>query len=95
LVVGDETEQRCICGGTLTPALLSPEVACVILDPPFARESAPAVPMHAKLNPTLERIERQMVKAALDRHQGKMEDAAKALGISRKGLYLKRQRLGL
>ncbi len=24
LVVGDETEQRCICGGPLTPALLSP-----------------------------------------------------------------------
>ena len=48
-----------------------------------------------KLNPMLERIERQMVKAALDRHRGKMDDAAKALGISRKGLYLKRQRLGL
>ena len=49
----------------------------------------------AKLNPTVERIERQMVKAALDRHRGRMDDAAKALGISRKGLYLKRQRLGL
>jgi DNA-binding NtrC family response regulator len=48
-----------------------------------------------KLNPVLERIERQMVKAALEQHRGCMDDAAKALGISRKGLYLKRQRLGL
>jgi DNA-binding NtrC family response regulator len=36
-----------------------------------------------------------MVKAALHKHRGRMDDAAKALGISRKGLYLKRQRLGL
>ena len=31
----------------------------------------------------------------LQAHHGKMNAAAKALGISRKGLYLKRQRLGL
>jgi len=79
----------------LTPAMLSPDVAGSIHDAPVARDGAPAVPLHAKLNPTLERIERQMVKAALDHHRGKMDDAAKALGISRKGLYLKRQRLGL
>jgi DNA-binding NtrC family response regulator len=36
-----------------------------------------------------------MIKAALQQHQGKMDAAARALGISRKGLYLKRQRLGL
>jgi DNA-binding NtrC family response regulator len=36
-----------------------------------------------------------MIKAALQQHQGTMEAAAKSLGISRKGLYLKRQRLGL
>ena len=36
-----------------------------------------------------------MIKAALQRHHGKVDAVAKALGISRKGLYLKRQRLGL
>jgi DNA-binding NtrC family response regulator len=41
------------------------------------------------------RIEREMIKAALREHRGKMEAAATALGISRKGLYLKRQRLYL
>ena len=36
-----------------------------------------------------------MIRAAIHEHHGKMEAAAKALGISRKGLYLKRLRLGL
>jgi len=36
-----------------------------------------------------------MIKAALQKHHGKVDAAARALGISRKGLYLKRQRLGL
>jgi DNA-binding NtrC family response regulator len=54
-----------------------------------------AVPLHSKLMPTLSRIEREMIRVALNNHQGKLEAAAKSLGISRKGLYLKRQRLGL
>jgi DNA-binding NtrC family response regulator len=54
-----------------------------------------AVSLHDKLLPTLARIESEMIKAALTRHGGKVEAVAKALGISRKGLYLKRQRLGL
>jgi DNA-binding NtrC family response regulator len=36
-----------------------------------------------------------MIKAALRDNQGRVDAVAKALGISRKGLYLKRQRLGL
>ena len=51
--------------------------------------------LHAKLPPTLARIECEMIKSALKEHGGKVNAAAKALGISRKGLYLKRQRFGL
>ncbi len=40
-------------------------------------------------------VERQMITQALRQHQGRVEAAARMLGISRKGLYLKRQRLGL
>jgi DNA-binding NtrC family response regulator len=54
-----------------------------------------AVALTDKLGPTLWRIEREMIKAALQTSQGRVNAAAKALGISRKGLYLKRQRLGL
>jgi len=53
------------------------------------------VDLHDKLLPTIARIECEMIKAALRTHHGKVDAAAKALGISRKGLYLKRQRLGL
>jgi DNA-binding NtrC family response regulator len=54
-----------------------------------------AVSLTEKLAPTLSRIEREMIKVALRAHEGRVEAAAKSLGISRKGLYLKRQRLGL
>jgi transcriptional regulator with PAS, ATPase and Fis domain len=54
-----------------------------------------AVSLQDKLLPTLSRIEREMIRVALTSHQGRTEAAARALGISRKGLYLKRQRLGL
>jgi DNA-binding NtrC family response regulator len=53
------------------------------------------VSLHAKLPSALEAVEREMIKAALTTHAGHAEDTARALGISRKGLYLKRQRLGL
>ncbi len=36
-----------------------------------------------------------MIKLALRTHNGRVDAAARALGISRKGLYLKRQRFGL
>ena len=54
-----------------------------------------AVSLTEKLTPALTRIEREMIKAALRANQGRLEATAKALGISRKGLYLKRQRLGV
>jgi DNA-binding NtrC family response regulator len=54
-----------------------------------------AVSLHDKLLPTVARIEAEMIKHALREHEGKVEAVARALGISRKGLYLKRQRLGL
>jgi DNA-binding NtrC family response regulator/tetratricopeptide (TPR) repeat protein len=54
-----------------------------------------AIPLDQGLDQTVARIEREMITAALRKHHGRVEAAAKALGISRKGLYLKRRRLGL
>jgi DNA-binding NtrC family response regulator len=42
-----------------------------------------------------EHLERAMVQYALTASNGRMEEAARRLGLSRKGLYLKRLRFGL
>jgi transcriptional regulator of acetoin/glycerol metabolism len=47
------------------------------------------------LNAGVESLERAMLLNALKNANWHMDTAAKALGLSRKGLYLKRQRLGL
>jgi transcriptional regulator of acetoin/glycerol metabolism len=62
-------------------ASLAPTELVVRLDQP-----------HAAL---VEHAERAQIKYALSQCGGRLEDAARLLGLSRKGLYLKRQRLGL
>ncbi len=47
---------------------------------------------HAAL---VEHAERAQIRYAMGKCGGRVDDAAKLLGLSRKGLYLKRQRLGL
>ncbi len=42
-----------------------------------------------------EHLERALIQRALKACDGKVDDAARMLGLSRKGLYLKRQRLGI
>lgn len=42
-----------------------------------------------------EHLERALIQRALKSCEGKVDDAARLLGLSRKGLYLKRQRLGI
>ena len=78
----------------LTPGVLSVEIANA-KPAPSPRAARLAAPFGEKLRPALERVELEMIKMALRDHNGRVDAAAKALGISRKGLYLKRQRLGL
>ena len=82
---------------TLPPEAISETIlgAMPIFRPVPINGKEIAVPLHDKLTPTLARIECEMIKAAFREHHGKVDAVAKALGISRKGLYLKRQRLGL
>jgi transcriptional regulator with PAS, ATPase and Fis domain len=46
------------------------------------------------LGPATEQLERMLIARALEQAGGRVDDAARALGLSRKGLYLKRRRLG-
>jgi DNA-binding NtrC family response regulator/tetratricopeptide (TPR) repeat protein len=82
---------------TLPPEAISEAIlgAMPIFHPSPINGKEIAVALHDKLLPTLARIECEMIKAAFREHHGKVDAVAKALGISRKGLYLKRQRLGL
>ena len=43
----------------------------------------------------VEHVERAAIQRALALTDGRLDEAAKMLGLSRKGLYLKRQRLKL
>ncbi len=83
--------------GTLTPALLSPEIqACrrtIRLAP--GDEPEIRIRMDQPLNEAIEVIEQAMVRRALERANGNYENAARLLGISRKGLFLKRRRWGM
>jgi len=47
------------------------------------------------LSAAVEHIERAAIQRALSMTDGRLDEAAKMLGLSRKGLYLKRQRLNL
>jgi DNA-binding NtrC family response regulator len=82
-------------GGAIEPAHLSPEITATRL--PTSGEGAP--PRVSKSEPNLalavEQIERDMIQAALDRSVGNISEAARALGLTRRGLYLKLRRLGL
>ena len=51
--------------------------------------------MDQPLNDAVEVIEQAMVRRALERARGNYENAARLLGISRKGLFLKRRRWGM
>ena len=79
----------------LGPSALSKEIRTTPRMPRGNGDPEISVPLGEKLLPTLSRVEREMIRAALKTNEGKVEAAARALGISRKGLYLKRQRLGL
>ena len=84
-------------GSTLQPDAISEDIlgALPLLRPTPIDGKEIAVTLLNKLLPTLARVECEMIKAALHEHHGRVEAVAQALGISRKGLYLKRRRLGL
>jgi DNA-binding NtrC family response regulator len=80
----------------LTPADLSDEVFNSRLAPrAIASELEMVVGLKNKIQPVVSRIEREMIRLALEEHPNDFDAAARALGLSRKGLYLKRQRHGL
>jgi DNA-binding NtrC family response regulator/tetratricopeptide (TPR) repeat protein len=81
-------------GAMLTPAHLSNEIAStrrtVAVEP-----SEFVMRLDQPLADATDQLERAAIERALAAANGNNDQAAKILGLSRKGLYLKRQRLGL
>jgi DNA-binding NtrC family response regulator len=79
--------------GLVTPDLLSPALA------PAARGDDGALTRgqvrRTTLAAAIERIERDMIESALERAAGNISETARLLGLTRRGLYLKMQRLGV
>jgi DNA-binding NtrC family response regulator len=81
----------------VTPALLSHEIQASRRTVKVAEGETPEirVRLDQPMNEAVEAIEQAMVRRALDRAHGNFENAARLLGISRKGLFLKRRRWGM
>ena len=82
----------------VTPSLLSPEILASRRTVPTA--DAPVEPeirlrLDQPLPAAVDALEQTLVRHALDKSNGRVEEAARLLGISRKGLFLKRRRWGL
>jgi DNA-binding NtrC family response regulator len=83
-------------GGTIDEQHLSPEVGATKAPPSAqAQSSARAPRTAANLAEAIEEVERELIQAALNGSSGNISQAARVLGLTRRGLYLKLRRLGL
>ena len=86
-------------GATLMPEHLSREIASSRRTIPTAVRPADAREVTVRTDQPLaaivEHVERTAVERALAQYDGNLQGAAAMLGLTRKGLYLKRQRYGL
>ncbi len=80
----------------VTPADLKPEITSSRKTKPII--SLPyeiTVRVDQRLHEATDQLEREMIRRVLSSHPRNLEAAARALGLTRKGLYHKRQRLGM
>lgn len=86
-------------GAVLMPAHLSDDIAAsrktIPTERPALHSTEVMTRLDQPLSAALEHIERAAIQRALALAEGNLVEAARMLGLSRKGLYLKRQRLGL
>jgi hydrogenase-4 transcriptional activator len=78
-------------GGVISPDLLSPGLAATAEVP----ELSPRNRKKKTLAEAVEELEREMIEGALERSAGNISETARTLGLTRRGLYLKMERLGV
>jgi DNA-binding NtrC family response regulator len=81
-------------GGLITPDQLSPELTVPPPGTTAAATPAPWVPP-GNLATAIEQLERSVIGATLNRTGHNISEAARSLGLTRRGLYLKLRRLRL
>ena len=90
-------------GALITPEHLSPElrqmgvptaapVGISILGKPISGRAEIPIPQNLTLADALEEVERRMIIEGLRKHRGNISRAARELGLTRRGLYLKLDR---
>ncbi len=87
-------------GALITPEQLSPELRTMsavgtpanVASIGFGHDATVAVPANATLNEALAEVEQKMIREAMQRHRGNISRAARELGLTRRGLYLKLDR---
>jgi DNA-binding NtrC family response regulator/tetratricopeptide (TPR) repeat protein len=77
-------------GGVIAPDMLSPALAASSGD-----VAAQSRMRRTSLSAAIEQLEREMIEAALARSSGNISETARTLGLTRRGLYLKMERLGV
>jgi DNA-binding NtrC family response regulator len=83
-------------GGAIEPEHLSPELSAVGLAIHDDRPgTAPFSGQAASLAAAIEQVERDYIAGALDRSGNNITAAARILGLTRRGVYLKMSRLGI
>jgi hydrogenase-4 transcriptional activator len=76
--------------GSITPELLSPVFG---VHDESSDEDAKSRARRTTLAAAVEKIEREMIQSALERASGNISETARLLGLTRRGLYLKMDRL--
>jgi DNA-binding NtrC family response regulator/tetratricopeptide (TPR) repeat protein len=79
--------------GIIEASHLSPEIGASHIQDARTERRQPVQAQN--LAAAVEQLEREVVQAALDRARGNISEAARVLGVTRRGLYLKLRRLGL
>jgi hydrogenase-4 transcriptional activator len=82
-------------GGTIGPEHLSADLTAAA--PAAVANGASRVSLRGgqTLASVVDEIERDLIREMLARHRGNISETARALGLTRRGLYLKLRRLGL
>ena len=84
-------------GGVIGPEHLSVDLTAAAATPASGPASGSRVSLRGgqTLASVVDEIERDLIREMLTRHRGNISETARALGLTRRGLYLKLRRLGI